>query len=340
MHLPSPPARPGLPAAPRRPGFAAFAAALLALTVALPLASRAQDDFPSRPIRVLVAFPAGGSADIVGRLVTHTMTQQTGWNFVIDNKPGAGGNLAFDTAANAEADGYTLLFSTPGVVINPHLYRKVPYRWEAFSPIGLVGDAPLVLMANPQLPAKNIAELQAIARARPDSLRFASSGNGSSSHLAMDVIRTMGGISYLHVPYRGGGVAMNDTMAGLTDLTVQPIAESLPNIRSGRLRAIGQTGEKRSPMAPDIPTIAEGGIKDYAVSTWYVALAPAKTPAGVVAKLHGALDAALKDSELQDRLAKAGVQIINAGPQQTGEFMARESRKWAKAIEASGTRID
>lgn len=340
MHPPSSRPLPGPAHVMRRRGFAVGAAVLLAATAVLPVVSRAQDDFPSRPIRVLVAFPAGGSADIVGRLVTHTMTQQTGWNFVIDNKPGAGGNLAFDAAANAEPDGYTLLFSTPGVVINPHLYRKVPYRWEAFSPIGLVGDAPLVLMANPQLPAQNIAELQKVARERPGSLRFASSGNGSSSHLAMDVIRTTGGITYLHVPYRGGGAAMNDTMAGLTDLTVQPIAESLPYIRSGRLRAIGQTGEKRSPMAPEIPTIAEGGIKDYAVSTWYVALAPAKTPAAVVAKLHGALDTALKDPELQDRLAKAGVQIINAGPQQTGEFMTRESRKWAKAIEASGTRID
>jgi tripartite-type tricarboxylate transporter receptor subunit TctC len=323
---------------PRRRGMAAIVAVIACAL--LPLSAPAQDNFPSRPIRVLVAFPAGGSADIVARLVTQTMTQQTGWNFVVDNKPGAGGNLAFETAGNAEPDGYTLLFSTPGVVINPHLYRKVPYRWDAFSPIGLVGDAPLVLMANPKLPARNIAELQALARDKPGSLRFASSGNGSSSHLAMDVLRTMGGITYLHVPYRGGAVAMNDTMADLTDLTVQPIAESLPNIRSGRLRALGVTGDKRSPMAPEIPTIAEGGVRDYAVSTWYVALAPAKTPALLIARLHGALDAALKNAELQDRLARAGVQIINAGPQQTADFMGQESGKWAKAIEASGTRID
>ncbi|WP_326539673.1 Bug family tripartite tricarboxylate transporter substrate binding protein [Pseudorhodoferax sp.] len=324
----------------RRRTLAALTA--LAASALLPAAAQAQDsNYPTRPIRVLVAFPAGGSADIVGRLVTQTMTQQTGWNFVIDNRPGAGGNLAFETAANAEADGYTLLFSTPGIVINPHLYRKVPYRWEAFAPVGLVGDAPLVLMANPKLPVKTIADLQALSRAKPGTLRFASSGNGSSSHLAMDVLRTMGDISYLHVPYRGGAAAMNDTMAGdLTDLTVQPIAESLPNIRAGRLHALGQTGEKRSPMAPDIPTIAEGGVKDYASTTWYVLLAPAKTPAPLIARLHGALDAALKNPELQDKLAKSGVQVLNAGPQQTADFMAQESRKWAKAIEASGTRID
>ncbi|WP_213957628.1 tripartite tricarboxylate transporter substrate binding protein [Variovorax sp. dw_954] len=313
------------------------AAAVLA---ALPGTAAAQDNYPSRPIRVLVAFPAGGSADIVARFVTHAMTQQTGWNFVVDNRPGAGGNIAFDAASNAEPDGYTLVFSTPGVVINPHIYSKVPYNWDAFQPIGLVGDAPLVLMVNPKLPIRSIADLQAAAKANPDSLRFASSGNGSSSHLAMDVLRTMGQLSYIHVPYRGGGPAMNDTLAGTTDLTMQPIAESLANIRADRLRALGQTGLRRSPMAPDIPTVAESGIKDYAVTTWYVALAPAKTPQPIVDKLYAAMDAALKTPDLKDQLQKAGVQVINAGPQKTAEFMRQEYAKWAKAIAASGTRLE
>jgi tripartite-type tricarboxylate transporter receptor subunit TctC len=289
---------------------------------------------------VLVAFPAGGSADIVARFVTHAISQQTGWNFVIDNRPGAGGNIAFDAASNAEPDGYTLLFSTPGVVINPHIYTKVPYKWDAFQPIGLVGDAPLVLMVNPTLPIRNVADLQAAGKATPDSLRFASSGNGSSSHLAMDVLRTMGHLSYIHVPYKGGGPAMNDTLAGTTDLTMQPIAESLPNIRAERLRPLGQTGRQRSPMAPDIPTFAESGIKDYDVTTWYVALAPAKTPKPVVDKLFAAMDAALKTPDLQEKLQKSGVQVINAGPQKTGEFMRQEYAKWAKAIAASGTHIE
>jgi tripartite-type tricarboxylate transporter receptor subunit TctC len=311
-----------------------------ALLAALPATAPAQDPYPSRPIRVLVAFPAGGSADIVARFVTHAISQQTGWTFVIDNRPGAGGNIAFDAASNAEPDGYTLLFSTPGVVINPHIYSKVPYKWDAFQPIGLVGDAPLVLMVNPKLPIRNIAELQAAAKARPDSLRFASSGNGSSSHLAMDVLRTMGQLTYIHVPYKGGGPAMNDTLAGTTDLTMQPIAESLSNIRADRLRALGQTGLQRSPMASDIPTIAESGISDYAVTTWYVALAPAKTPKPIVDKLYAALDSALRTPDLQDKLQKSGLQVINAGPQKTAEFMRQEYARWAKAIAASGTRIE
>jgi len=313
------------------------AAAVLA---ALPATAPAQDTYPSRPIRVLVAFPAGGSADIVARFLTHAISQQTGWTFVVDNRPGAGGNLAFDAASNAEPDGYTLLFSTPGVVINPHIYSKVPYKWDAFQPIGLVGDAPLVLMVNPKLPIRSVADLQAAVKANPDSLRFASSGNGSSSHLAMDVLRTMGQLTYVHVPYKGGGPAMNDTLAGTTDLTMQPIAESLSYIRAERLRALGQTGPRRSSMAPDIPTIAESGIKDYAVTTWYVALAPARTPQPIVDKLYAAIDAALKTPDLQEKLQKSGVQVINAGPQKTAEFMRQEYAKWAKAIAASGTRLE
>ena len=224
-----------------------------ALCAYAPLAPAQAEEYPSRPIRALIPFPAGGSSDIVTRMVTKKMGEQTGWNFVPENKPGAGGNLAFETATGADPDGYTVLFSTPGVVINPHLYRRVPYRWDDFVPVGLIGEAPLVLMVNPKLPIKSIADLQAVSKEKPKSIKFASSGNGSSSHLAMDVLRTMGDISYLHVPYRGGAPAMIDSMSGVVDMTMLPISESLPNIRAGKLRALGQTGSTRSPMAPEIP---------------------------------------------------------------------------------------
>lgn len=318
----------------------AWAASLLAAAALVPLASKAADDYPTRPIRVMVAFPAGGSADIVGRFVTQKISEQTGWNFIIDNRPGAGGNLAFEITAAAEPDGYTILFSTPGVVINPSLYAKVPYKWDDFKSISLVGEAPLVLLVNPALGIKNMADLKKASVGKPDAIKFASSGNGSSSHLAADVLRTMGAVDYLHVPYKGGGAAMNDTIGGQTDITVQPISESLAFIRSGKLLALGQTGATRSPIAPDIPTMADQGIAGYAVSTWYVVLAPNKTPPAIIEKLHAAVERALKTPELQDKLKGAGVAVIDGGPAQTTTFMKREYDKWSTAIKASGTRIE
>jgi tripartite-type tricarboxylate transporter receptor subunit TctC len=326
-----------LAAARRRTMLKVLGAGLCAYAAA---GTAVADEYPSKPIRVLIPFPAGGSSDIVTRMVTKKMGEQTGWNFVPENKPGAGGNVTFEIASQADPDGYTILFSTPGIVINPHLYRRVPYQWDDFVPIGLIGEAPLVLMVNPKLPVKSIADLQALSREKPKSVKFASSGNGSSSHLAMDVLRTMGDISYLHIPYRGGAPAMIDSISGIVDMTMLPISESLPNIRGGRLRALGQTGSSRSPIAPEIPTIEEGGIKGYSVTTWYVVLAPKKTPASVVKTFHGALETALKDADLQKELEQAGVQVINGGPDEAAAFMKKQYDQWEKAIAASGTKLE
>ena len=321
----------------RRSLLKLFAGALCAYGAVGPLQA---EEYPAKPIRVLIPFPAGGSSDIVTRMVTKKMSEQTGWNFVPENKPGAGGNVTFETVTQAEPDGYTVLFSTPGIVINPHLYRRVPYQWDDFTPIGLIGEAPLVLMVNPKLPIKSIADLQAVSREKPNSVKFASSGNGSSSHLAMDVLRTMGDLSYLHIPYRGGAPAMIDSISGVVDMTMLPISESLPNIRAGRLRALGQTGSQRSAIAPEIPTIEEGGIKGYSVTTWYVVLAPKKTPQSVVKTFHKALDAALKDADLKKELEQAGVQVINGDPAKAAAFMKMQYDQWEKAIAASGTKLE
>lgn len=321
----------------RRSLLKAFGGALCAYAAVGPVQA---EEYPSKPIRVLIPFPAGGSSDIVTRMVTKKMGEQTGWNFVPENKPGAGGNVTFETVTQADPDGYTVLFSTPGIVINPHLYRRVPYQWNDFVPIGLIGEAPLVLMVNPKLPIKSIADLQAVSREKPNSVKFASSGNGSSSHLAMDVLRTMGDVSYLHIPYRGGAPAMIDSISGVVDMTMLPISESLPNIRAGRLRALGQTGSQRSAIAPEIPTIEEGGIKGYSVTTWYVVLAPKKTPPQVVKTFHKALDAALKDADLKKELEQAGVQVINGDPAKAAAFMKMQYDQWEKAIAASGTKLE
>ncbi|ALM83266.1 tripartite tricarboxylate transporter substrate binding protein [Bordetella sp. N] len=302
--------------------------------------AHAADKYPERPIRLLVAFPAGGSADIVARMVTQKVNELSGYNFVVENRPGAGGNLAFDATATAPADGYTLLFSTPGIAINPSLYRKVEYKLSDFKPIALVGEAPLVLMVRPDLPAKSMQELIQLSKQKPDAVRFASSGNGSSSHLAAEVLRSMSGLQYLHVPYKGGSAAVTDMIGNRVDMTVLPISESMPYIRDNRLRALGQTGAQRSPIAPDVPTMAEGGVQGYSVTTWYMLLGPAKLPDAIATQLAQKFDQALKDEDLRKRLTNAGVSIINQGPAQTAVFLKEESVKWSKAIAASGTHIE
>ncbi|QRQ85953.1 tripartite tricarboxylate transporter substrate binding protein [Cupriavidus oxalaticus] len=297
-------------------------------------------DYPKRPIRVVVAFPAGGSADIVARIVTQKVSEMSGYNFVVENRPGAGGNLAFGNVATSEADGYTLLFSTPGIAINPSLYRKVEYKLEDFKSIAVVGEAPLVLLARPSLGISSVSELVQAGKGQPDAIRFASSGNGSSSHLAAEVLRSMTGMQYLHVPYKGGSAAMTDVVGQRLDITMQPISESLPFIRSGGLRALGQTGGVRSPIAPDIPTLAEAGVKGYSVTTWYMLLGPARLPDDIVTALAGKFDQALRQPELREKLQSVGVSIINSGPKQASTFLRSEADKWAQAIKASGTRIE
>ena len=301
--------------------------------------ARAQD-YPARPVQVIVAFPAGGSADIVGRQVMQKLSEATGGSFVIENRTGAGGNIAFAATAAAKPDGYTLLFSTPGIAINPSLYKRANYKLEDFTPIALVGDAPLVLLANPSLPYKNVNELVAFGKTKPDAVRFASSGNGSSSHLAMDVLRSMTGMQYLHVPYRGGGPAMLDVIAGQVDVTMLPISESMPYVRDGRLRSLGQTGSKRSLIAPDMPTIEESGIKGYASTTWYMVLGPAGMPRAIVNTIQTQLDRVLKLPELQEKLKAAGVSVINGNSEEANAFLHAEHKKWAALIKASGTIIE
>lgn len=296
--------------------------------------------YPERPIRVLVGFPAGGSADIVARMVTEAVAKATGFEFVVENRTGAGGNIAFETAAAAQADGYTLLFSTPGIAINPHLYRKVNFTQSDFTPITLIGDSPLVLMVRPSLEAKTLKELIEASKKDAEAIRFASSGNGSSSHLAAEVFRSMSGANYLHVPYRGGGAAITDLIGGRVDMTVLPIAESMPYINDKKLRALGQTGSRRSAIAPEIPTFEEAGVDGYAVTTWYMLLGPKNLPENIVNKLYEAFDKVLKSGDLKSRLEARGVDVINEAPAATVQFLNQQSDSWAKAIAASGTKLD
>ncbi len=296
--------------------------------------------YPARPVRMLVAFPTGGSADIVARVLAQRLTEAMGQNFVVENRPGAGGNLAFEALAKANPDGYTIINSTPGIVINPSLYSKVNFKIEDFVAISHVGEAPLLIMANPSLPANSIPELVKLAKSKPGEIRYASAGNGSSSHLASEVFRMMAGIDITHVPYKGGGPAFQDVIGGRVEITALPIAESLPNVRAKRVKALGQTGAKRSSIAPDIPTLDEAGIKGYNVTTWYVVFAPAKTAAEIVNRLYSAIDKVLRNPETQEKLKSVGVDIIGSDPQRAEAFVKGEYAKWAKLIQQSGAKID
>lgn len=296
--------------------------------------------YPTKPIRILVAFPAGGSADIVARQVVEQVTKSTGINFVVENRTGAGGNIAFEAITKADPDGYTLLFSTPGIAINPSLYSKVNFKTSDVTPVTLVGEAPLLLMVRPTLAAKTVQELIAESKKAPDAIRFGSAGNGSSSHLAGEVFRNLTGMQYLHIPYRGGGPVFVDIVGNRVDMTTLPIAESLPYVNDKRLRAIGQTGTKRASIAPDIPTLAELGVKGYAVSTWYMLIGPPKLPKNIVDTLYKNFSAALKNPDLRKKLEDRGVTILNEGPAKTAEFLKAESESWARIIKAANIKVD
>lgn len=297
-------------------------------------------DYPSRPVNVLIGFPPGGSADILGRHIMQKLTEITGHQFVVENRTGAGGNLAFSAVAQSKPDGYSLLFSTPGIIINPSLYKKINYKIEDFTPIAIIGDAPLVLSVNPSLPIYSVNDLIVAAKKNPNSIRFASSGNGSSSHLAMDVLRAMTEIQYTHIPYRGGGASMLDVMSGQVDITMQPITETMPYVKIGKLRALGQTGVKRALIAPDIPTIEESGVKGYSSTTWYMVLGPANLPKNILQYLQTQIKNTVSTPEIRQKLNASGVTIINGGPDEAKELFYSDYKKWADRIKASGTVIE
>ena len=286
-----------------------------------------------RPTRLVIPLTAGGGADTTARILAQKLSENTGQSFIVENRPGAGGNIAFDYVAKADPDGYTLLYSPIGVAINPTLFEKVNYRIEDFVGVSYVGDAPLLLVANNSLPVRTIGELIELAKARPGEVRFSSSAIGSSSHLASEVMRMMAGVEMLHVPYKGGPQALQDVIGGQIEFATIAMPEALPQVRAGRVRGLGQTGIKRSPIAPDIPTLDESGLKGYTVMTWYVVFAPAKTPTAIVQRLHEAFDKALKVQEVQDRLREAGItEIVNGSPDAATKFVQSEYQRWGNII--------
>jgi tripartite-type tricarboxylate transporter receptor subunit TctC len=306
-------------------------------TLALPAV--AQDG--ARPVRVVVPFAAGGGADLVARAVSQKLAEQTGRAFVVDNRPGGAGNIGTEAVAQAAPDGTTLLITGPSHIINAHLFRSLPFDpLRGFAPVSLLTSAPYVLVAAPSLPARNLAELRALARAQPGALSYGSAGNGTAGHLAMELVKAEAGIDMVHVPYRGSPPLLTDLMAGRIAVAFDNVLSSAPGIAAGQLRALAVSGDRRAPALPDVPTIAESGLPGFDVKVWQGALFPAGTDPAIVNRLAAEMRRAMQAPELRARLRELGVEAIGSDAAEFARLLEADNRRWAEAVRRSGARVD
>ena len=297
--------------------------------------------WPAKPIRMVVPYPPGGPTDIVARVVGQKLSERLGQPIVVDNRPGAGGNIGADAVAKSAPDGYTMLVATTAHAINMTLFARPGYNTRTdFTPVSMLTSGPLVLVTAPSTPATNVAELIAMAKANPGKVTFASSGNGQSTHLAAELFDSMAGIRMTHVPYKGSAPALTDVMAGQATVMFDTMLSAMPFVRDGKLRALAVTGAARSPAAPDIPTVAQAGLPGYEATAWNALLVPAGTPPAVVDKLADALKAVLTQDDVRARFAAQGFAATWTSPPDTGKFVAHEIDKWGKVVKASGATID
>ena len=315
--------------------------ALVGLVLAAFAGAVAAQAYPSRPVRLVIPFPPGGSNDIVGRMVAAQLGERLGQQVVPDNRGGAGGTIGTDAAAKAPADGYTLLLVSTAYAFNTSIYPKLPYDpAKSFVPVAIVGTGPGVLVVNPRLPVASVPELVALAKQKPGQLNNASAGIGSFQHLASELFRLQAGIELVHVPYKGGGPAMMDLIGGQADLSVGSLIQMLPHIRTGKLRALGTTGAKRPAALPDVPTIAEAGVPGYEATNWWGVLAPAGTPQPLVDRLHAELAAVIASAETRKRLETEGAEGVQMSQADFGRFIAEETTKWARVVKEAGIRAE
>jgi tripartite-type tricarboxylate transporter receptor subunit TctC len=301
----------------------------------------AQEAYPSRPVRVVVPFAAGGGADAVGRAVADRLSERFGRPFVVDNRPGAAGNIGTEHVARAAPDGYTLLVVGPNHATNAHLFRQLPFDpVRDFAPISLLTSAPYVLVAHPGLEARSFQDLLALARARPGALSYGSAGNGTAGHLAMELIKSITGIDIVHVPYRGSPPLLADLVSGQVVVGFDNVLSSAPLIAAGRLRPLAVSGARRAPALPTVPTIAESGLPGFDVTVWQGLLAPAGTPAPIVARLSDETADALRAPDLRARLDVLGVEAIGSSPEAFARFIDAELARWGDAVRRSGARLD
>jgi tripartite-type tricarboxylate transporter receptor subunit TctC len=318
--------------------IARLSAGLLAAAFAAPALAQS---YPAKPVRIVVPYPPGGPNDIVARTVGQKLSEQLGQPVIVDNKPGASGNIGAESVAKSPPDGYTLLLLTTGHTINPSLYPKLGYDLEKdLAPVTQLTAGPMVVVANPSLPAKNIKELISLAKAKPGSLNFGSAGNGSSTHLAPELFSSMAGIKMNHIPYKGSAPALTDLMAGQIQVAFDFMISAMPHVKSGKIKALAVTSTIRSPAAPDLPTVAESGVPGFEVIGWNGLVVPARTPKDAVAKLNAELKKALDQPDTKERFAAQGFSATWTTPEKFGAYIESEHAKWAKVVKDSGAKID
>lgn len=311
----------------------------LAATLSLPLSAQT---FPSKPIRMIIPFSAGGAADVPGRIVTQKLSEAIKQQVLVDNRPGAGSTIGADAAAKAAPDGYTIFMISNTHFVSAALHKKLAYdSLNDFTPVTQITSAPNVMVVHPSLPAKSVKELIALAKARPGQIDYASSGNGSTQHLTGALFANMAGIKITHIPYRGSGPVTADLLGGQVQLAFPGIAGMLPHIKTGKLRPLGVTGSKRSPELPEVPTIAEAGVKGYEMVAWFGVSGPKGLPRDIQMKLHGELLKVLKTPEMNKSLQAVGQEPAwQDTPEKFFDFLKVESDKWAKVVKASGAEIN
>ena len=312
--------------------------ALMMLFAASPLLAQ---NYPARPIRMIVPFSPGGATDVPARIVAQRLSEALGQQVIIDNRPGAGSMLGAEAVAKASPDGYTLLLTATTHVISASLYTKLPYdAVRDFAPVMLIGSGPNVLTVHPSLPAKSVRELIALAKARPNKIDYASSGNGSAQHLFGALFMSMANITMMHIPYKGSAPAITDLISGQVSVGFPGIALVLPHSRAGRLRALAVTSEKRSKAMPEVPAIAEVGVPGYAATLWSGLLAPKSTPPEVIQKLYDEIAKLLRLPDVESTFLATGTDVTISTPDQFGQFLKAEYDKWAKVIKAVDARVN
>jgi tripartite-type tricarboxylate transporter receptor subunit TctC len=316
-----------------------FVASLAAALLAAPAVAQ---NYPVRPVRVILGVPAGGTPDVLARTVTPGMSALLGQSLVVDNRGGAGGRIGAELAANAAPDGYTLFMTSPGALtIAPHLIRKLPYdALKDLTPISLIATGPFLLLVHPSVPARTVKDIIALGKAQPGRLNYASAGSGTPNHMAMELFKSMAGVDFTHVPYKGAPLAVTDLLAGRVSLTMNSIGPVLAHIKAGRLRALGIAGTKPSPALPDVPPITESGVPGYESGSWMGLLAPAKTPQKIIARLNAVAVKVVHSPETRGRLESLGAVPVGNGPAEFAARIRKEHEENGKVVKTAGVRIE
>jgi tripartite-type tricarboxylate transporter receptor subunit TctC len=313
--------------------------ALTAVAMAAMTGTSSAQGYPTKPIRMVVAFAAGGAPDIIGRIMGQKLNETLGQPVIVDNRPGATGNIGAEIVANANPDGYTVFMATLSVAISPAFYKSLPFDpVKSFVPVAMVASVPLLLVVHPSMPARSVKELIEIARSKPGAFNYASVGNGSPQHLSAELFKTTAGVNLVHVPYKGGGQATAAVLQGEVQLFFAGMPPALPHVKAGRLRGLAVSTAKRSPSAPEVPTVSEAGLPGFEADNWNAVLAPRGTPRDVVRRLNRDLKKILNEPEVQTRLIQTGTEAAYSTPQALAERINAETVKWGRVARAAGVK--